>query len=557
MKISREQSSSGQNIDQYNAIHFDHDNIVVAAGAGTGKTTAMTKRVVRLIEEVGVNIDRMLILTFTNAAADVMKTRIEKALRQRAFDNPAQRQHLLEISRQVDRAHIQTFHSFCLDLIQENHHSVERIDPAFTVMSEMESEALRKKSFDRAFERLSQRRPYSEALGRVYRLFDGVGEPRNLGKYVLSLCLYAENDENFERALSEGIRFYKGEDEEGFQRLFDEMTSGMEQMISDVVSCVQKVVEDAPIITRKRKQADEMDTAGLFQTRVEELTTALAYARQGREIPKLARWTSVKCEEEPFDCAGRRYETFDELFLSVKAMVKDALEEAQTLSRWCRLREAFGSPDYLAQGKTFVEVFDVLIALAVETQKYYEVEKRKRNVVDFSDQEHFALEILSIPDVQEQVASSFSHVFVDENQDTNRVQNAIIEKVAHLASVFKVGDVKQSIYSFRNADPGAFQKESTEGWVLDFLPNENVSQERREQNPEVGVEDGKEWTTEHVADRKNRAIIRMNRNYRNRPAILRWCFMSTSRRKRVRKMLKILWQVLWHRIRRWQKMPLV
>ncbi len=499
-------NDKAKNINQYNVIHLDHENIIVAAGAGTGKTTAMTQRIVRLIETKDVKMNELLVLTFTNAAVDVMKSKIERLLRKHAWSTPDKKQELLEASKSVDQSNIQTFHSFCSDLMKEYHHYLEGVEPVFVVMSESERMAIRKKCFMDAFERYRLNAENHDKLVRVYKLFDSLGTPDSLMEYVLKLCDYAENGEHFEESLCEGYRYYLGNDKEGFQTLCDEKLLVVRMRVQVVIDEFRAIASEAPIINLTSAKGGTLDTSEIFYSRIGELEEALRCTQRGLGMPKSPQWRMKKCEEEFFFCNGVSYDSFRELFEYAKIKFKAVIREMEDLAEWYKVLLRFGDSEYLSEGTPFVDIFETLTELAVSTQANYREEKRKRGAIDFSDQEHFALELLNIEDVRREVSARYRFVFVDENQDTSRIQNAIIWRVSGEASVFKVGDVKQSIYSFRNADPSAFQAESSgvQGYIYD------MDSEYGEGN----------LSCENQLNDASRVVIPMNQNYRNRPAIL-------------------------------------
>lgn len=518
--------------NQEMAVHFEHPNILVSAGAGTGKTESMTNRVVRKILE-HYTIGEILVLTFTNAAAAEMKGRIEEKLRAAAMTqtDPDLRRHILSELAAVDNAHIQTFHSFCSDIIREHHHLSE-ISPDFYVLSERERADLLDRAFLHVFTAPNEPTPNESAVtpegfepapnesavtpegfeptpnesavsregfeasevnesavtpqgsrqaraadiafdlpsgaphaaDRYYwfRHFDRPGAPHKFKQAVLALLGHAENSPHFAQALAD-MNAYTPEHAARIQTAFAEILAREAAAAEQLLAEYQLFAEHAPdlVVTGKSKTAK-----AFFAQKCDDFRNRLGLALQGEPLtkPDATRIASASVLAEPIEAeiCGVCYHTMDEYYAASKEKASElraaieSLKDLAEIGRDLTTRLDFYSARYRSFARMVQRTKDVFTRM-----------KRERGFIDFSDQEHIAYELLCIDEVRDAVSGRFRLVFVDENQDSSEIQEAIIQKAAYRAQLFKVGDIKQSIYGFRNASPELFERQMKESLMFD------------------------------------------------------------------------------------------
>ncbi len=386
---------------------------MVSAAAGSGKTAVMTEHVIRLVEE-GVDIASMAIVTFTQAAAGEMRQRISDRLEAALASHPKLRGQL----ERLDDAWISTFHTLCTRIITR-YGAVAQLPPGLVAAGEEEQALLWQDAMDEALEAaFAAKDPGLALLARGWGGRDGHG----LAAPVRQLYDYA-------MARPQGLS------------LLPQMAEAYARQAADPADSLWQ-------------QAVDEERAKLLMECRNLLTQALALCREpggpaGYE--KSLQDDLVALEE------GRRFQTLrgkrksddPELARQAKAL----RDRAKTLyeKRLLPLDEMDAS-----DMEAMIPAVQALTALTEDVARRYALLKEERGVMDFSDMEHFALRALEQEQVAAELRDGFSMVLVDEYQDTNRVQEAILTRISRPDNLFTVGDVKQAIYGFRQAEPGLF-----------------------------------------------------------------------------------------------------
>ncbi|MDO4753706.1 MAG: UvrD-helicase domain-containing protein, partial [Bacillota bacterium] len=447
------------------AVNFEHADIIVAAGAGTGKTESMTNRVVRKVTE-GMSIRNILVLTFTNAAAAEMKGRIEAKLRDAAYaeKNPDEKLRLLSETQLVDRAHIQTFHSFCVDIIREYHHFIE-LSPDFRVLSESERKLLLDEAFDRVFQKAAYLCPLAYEW---YAQIDRAGKPRQFKELTLKLLELAENAVDFEVALRD-FNAYRADKLEILIQINEELIPDLEKQAEREIAVFERFVEDSPIAGNSgiRTQGDLLvipDKNGKWKEiksprrvaseTLEKIRDRFDAVKKGgdapyRRTPLKSVPEEVYLGQEIFGIPVDAQEDYKIIADRVHDSVKKAIADLQE-------RKSFAQGGVIPHRELFERYFEDLAHFVLLVRKSFVESKAERNVIDFGDQEHKAFELLEKEAVRDSVRSRFEAVFVDENQDSSEIQDRIVHHAVG-GTLYRVGDVKQCIYAFRSAEPKIFQ----------------------------------------------------------------------------------------------------
>lgn len=433
--------------DQEKVIYLRNRNILVSAAAGSGKTAVLVERIMEMIcdEKHPVDVDRLLVVTFTKAAAAEMKERIGASIRKRLQDQPnngyLQRQETL-----VHHAQITTIDSFCSYLLR-NHFGEIDLDPAFRVADEGELKLLKKDILKELLEEeYSKKRP--EFLHFVESYASGKKDDV-LEDLILRLYEFSTSDpfpeEWLERlTLNQGIQ----EDEK--------MLSHVRKMIQSLLQENEKVIElcrsmGGPIFY---EEALQQDCLLLRQCEASQTYADYSAAIRGRSYQALSR------KKMPPDVEEEKKEAVK----NARNHMKKCLENLE--------KQFFYMPAemILEAEKTAEGLKRELVELTLEFSRRFAKKKKKRNIVDFSDMEHLALKILvqkkdgiCVPtDIAKGYADHFAEIMIDEYQDSNLVQELILTSISKKASggnnLFMVGDVKQSIYRFRQARPELFMK---------------------------------------------------------------------------------------------------
>lgn len=459
--IDRRQPEGSWTEEQWHAIHTKGAHILVAAAAGAGKTAVLVERIIQRILDPArpCDVDRLLVVTFTDAAAAQMRQRIADALAEAAEDEARPTEERERLRRQValiDRASIQTLHGFCLWLLRRYFYLLE-IDPLFRVLDGEEATLLKYETVDRMLEEQYQR---AQSGDRFYALVDAYRDARSdaaLRALLLALHDYAASlpdpDDWFARA-------------EAMYQLGDGVTVDDLPWARMVVEAVVGELLDAEALMRSALVlAEALGTPDGVQAQLRE---EKAFVGDLAEKARSASWTELHALFNPVPSFKTlRFTGFDDDI--GKKRIQDARDKAKRRLAEVGKRFFCHAPEVelqlLRESGPHVQE---LIRLVREFSRLYRQSKRARGVVDFSDLEQLAFRILQTPadDPEaispcEEMRAHFVEVLVDEYQDINPLQNAILQRVARPAesddpNLFMVGDVKQSIYRFRLADPTLF-----------------------------------------------------------------------------------------------------
>ena len=422
---------------QLQAIHCDATNILVSAAAGSGKTAVLTERILRHIS-AGINIDNLLIVTFTEAASAEMRERIAKKLQDSGLTS--------QIAR-LPMANISTIHSFCRKLVQEHFQAVD-IDPAFRVGDAAELSLIRAQVMDELFEQEYAREGNQDFLD-LADVYGGKTMDGRLDVLVRKIHDFMESDPFPQVAVQRYAAYFTEKpinlEETPWAKIVrDELALGLEGALEGLNQAlgicyraagpdkyIEKLQEEFEMLEDLQKYINDEYT-------FEDMHRAFSYIDWGR-LPRITE----KDNTDP----------------DLKKQVQDIRDEA-VKKRINKLVEGvfFAPPGKMqADLSALAPRVAALMELTSKFSAAFAAEKRARNILDFADLEHFAICILypNAPDNKTPVPLyQFHEVLIDEYQDSNSVQDLILSAVAKRR--FMVGDVKQSIYRFRRANPKLF-----------------------------------------------------------------------------------------------------
>ena len=437
---------------QQKVIDLHNRNILVSAAAGSGKTAVLVERIIRMIcrEEDPVDIDRLLIVTFTNAAAAEMRERISLGINRELALHP-ESEHLQKQAALLHNAQITTIDSFCMFLLK-NHFNEIGIDPAFRVMDEGEKKLLIQDVLAGLLEdKFAQG---DEAFHYCVEYFCTGGREKVLEDYILELYEFAESHPWPEEWLEERKKDYDGTED------CLEQTDYGSYLVKHIRSMLESCLELCREIQQLCHEPDGPYMYGeLVDQELEQLERLLrlkSLEGYASHIPAVTfgRLPSKKdYSVDPF-----KRELAKELRGELKEVLKGLSERF------------FATPLPLAVSQMAAcrEPVNTLIDLALEFRRRLQDKKQENKVVDFADMEHYALEILLDRKDGEIVPSQvaleyrqyFKEILIDEYQDSNLVQEYLLRAVSGEEdgqfNRFMVGDVKQSIYKFRLARPELF-----------------------------------------------------------------------------------------------------
>ena len=454
---------------QKQVIDLRNKNILVSAAAGSGKTAVLVERILGLITDpvAPVDIDRLLIVTFTNAAATEMRERIGSAIEKRLQQDP-ENDNLLRQITLLHHAQITTIDSFCLFLVKNHFHEIG-LDPGFRVADPGEIQLLKQDCLKEIIEESLEEEEGAEAFRHMMDAVAYGTREKNLEEAVLKLHLFSESFPWPEEWLKDRLGDYDIETEIQDTVWGKELEEIFQQRLGQILETIATAIKictgpGGPYMHLPMLQEDE------------ELAERL----------KKSGWRNSfsQVEEISFKALSRKKDeaVSEELRESVKILREQAKNDLKKLKE-----ELFPAPyeKILQQMKEIAAVEKVLVETVIKFRKRFLEKKREKNLLDFSDMEHLALEILlQKPEGEEELMptktaleyqSYYKEIMVDEYQDSNLVQELLLQSIASdHPNRFMVGDLKQSIYKFRLARPEIFlEKYNTYGKEADN-PNQRV-----------------------------------------------------------------------------------
>lgn len=439
--------------EQQKVIELHNRNILVSAAAGSGKTAVLVERIIQMIcdEEKPVDIDRLLIVTFTNAAAAEMRERIADGISARLAKNP-ESEHLQRQATLLHNALITTIDSFSLFIIR-NHFNEIGLDPAFRVADEGEIRLLRQEVLKELLE--DAYAEGTESFHECVEYFCPGGRETALEQHILKLSHYAASFPWPREWLLQRKADYEARDMEDL--VASDFYAYLKKYVGSMLNgCVDKL--------REAKALCEMPDGPymygeLIEGELEQLNRLAAYGVSENYGTKIAAVTFGRLPSKKDDSVSPlKREQAKEL----RSQVKDILKELE--------ESLFATPMELVlkQSKACAAPVSTLIDLVLEFDRRMQQKKQEKKLIDFSDMEHYALDILVHREGEEITPSAvaleyrqyFHEILIDEYQDSNLVQEYLLKAVSGeedgFYNRFMVGDVKQSIYKFRLARPELF-----------------------------------------------------------------------------------------------------
>ena len=437
-------------LEQQKAIDTLDRSVLVSAAAGSGKTSVLVERIISIILGGKANVDEMLVVTFTNAAASEMRLRLGNAIRKRMKDHPEDAARMREQLSRLYRAYISTIDSFATRVIREFFYEID-MEPEFGISDEVQSELMKREA---AAELLEEAFENDEIIeGGSFREFMRLyGEERSDDRFTENLI--KSYDElrtmpdyfKWAREKAENLRVsldtFEGSE---LQRVMREDALGVFESAAAAMRKVRSIMEEAgsaPLFERKLKDEDEAIGNIYSSLKVGSLDLELINSINALSFASL----NLKKDEK-------------ENFEPIKQTVKDVRDALKKEIRGFSGR--YFSPDLetgLGELNATYAYTLYYIGLLEEFERRFAAKKREKKLMDFADISHTAVRILQNEDAAKTLRRRFKFVFVDEYQDTNNIQEYLIGKVSSARNVFKVGDIKQSIYKFRLAEPEIFER---------------------------------------------------------------------------------------------------
>jgi len=439
--------------EQQQVIDLRNRNILVSAAAGSGKTAVLVERIVKIITDKNhpVDIDHLLIVTFTNAAAAEMRERIGNAI-EKALDEQPGDEHLLRQLTLIHNAQITTIDSFCLYVVRNHFHEID-LEPNFRIGDEGELKLLREDVLGKVLEQ-----NYEEPSEAFSDFVEGYASGRTdaaLNEMILQLYEFSRSYPWPEKWLDSFVGIYRIENREELDRA--EWLAPLTQNIRFVLKDCEQLLKQALAVTQQDDGPDMYEKAVRSDLeKYESLSKLTSFCE-----------LSVALSDIKYDrlASSRGFEGDPDKLELVKSLREQAKDVVKKLCK----QYFFCSPEMMIEQLERTEpMLEEVVRLTKQFADEFAAAKRRKNLVDFHDVEHFALQILvdeeteKVKKTAEEFRDTFEEIMIDEYQDSNEVQETLLRSISREErgenNIFMVGDVKQSIYRFRLARPELFMK---------------------------------------------------------------------------------------------------
>lgn len=449
------------NDEQLKAIHTKNKNVLVSASAGAGKTTVLIARLERILMEDRIGIDHILAMTFTEAAASEMKKRLSASLNKsiEESNNEEDKQYLKEQVSKLQNANISTIHSFCLSILKKYayviHVKPSRIE---NIMSEADCALFKKEALNIVFEEAyKENNPefihlcmmFSARCENDEALYSAIRQCASLASSRIEPVAWLNNIKNTYQEFK-SIHDLPVEILNFFFEYYEMLFTGYKQSLDEL-----KKHFDMFYPTHK-----SYPQIVLKQSNIEEIENAL----HERDYETFRQQLLLRCKV----ALPRNPDSTDKKYPELKKQVQ-SYEDTMVSNLYSEIRLLKDLKDASPSLHCFID-------LTIRFLTTYQKLKEERDMIDFDDMEHMSIEILKKNnfEIANKYKENFYEIMVDEFQDNNDVQDELVKMISKGNNVFRVGDIKQSIYGFRHAKPSIMQsliENKTENDEVIYLNN--------------------------------------------------------------------------------------
>lgn len=486
--------------EQKQAIYEKGSNLLVAAAAGSGKTAVLVERIINKVMNENVDIDKLLVVTFTNAAAAEMRERVLDAIYKKLEDEP-ENENLQKQITLLNMASICTIDSFCLEVVKNNFYELENVSPNFRIADTPEIELLKQEILDELFEKKYEEE--NEDFTKLVSTYTNYRDDTPLKDLILKIYNYISSSPYPKEWLHEKIEMFNLKDKinEDFSTtlwgkiLLQEVKEEIEDDITVLQDVQDSLSYDEDLEAFRQIIESDIKQLRALYSNLDNWDSAY----QTSQNIKFMTWSRKKVESEIKDEAKKiRDSVKDKYGKKVnKILISNSVQANQDI---------YDMYDILKKLENLILEFDAI---------FYK-KKREKNIVDFTDIEHFALDILlkkqedgtvKKTEVAKRYEEKFEEIAIDEYQDSNMVQEYILTSISRGNNQFMVGDVKQSIYRFRQAMPKLFLDK--------YSTFEKVDEDKENTEAEAEANNWNNWDVENLSHRYVGNCRRIQRRTKN------------------------------------------
>lgn len=434
--------------EQKEAIYEKDSNILVAAAAGSGKTAVLVERIIHKVVDEGIDIDKILVVTFTNAAASEMRERILDAIYKKLEENPEDSNLQRQITL-LNKASICTIHSFCLDVIRNHFYQIDT-SANFRIGDTAEIELLKNDVLEELFEQKYEKE--DKEFLKLIDTYTGYRGDEALVELVLNIYKYIQSSPYPEKWLEEKVELFHLEEEKDFsETIWGKII--LQEAKEQIHECMMK-------LQKMRKDTLRFPELEKYSELLESNMNGLNYIYENSN-----NWDTTY--KNILEMDWKKWPVDRKVTLDIKDKAKEVREKVK--KQFAGVGVECSSKEAIEDIQKMYVILKALQHLVQEFSEAFASKKKEKNMIDFNDIEHFALRILLKDDgegikateVAKKYREKFYEIAIDEYQDSNMVQEYILSSISNGKNIFMVGDVKQSIYKFRQARPELFLEKYT------------------------------------------------------------------------------------------------
>ena len=433
-------------VEQKSAIDKKGSNILVAAAAGSGKTAVLVERIIKKIIDYKIDIDKILVVTFTSPAASEMRERILDAIYKKLEENPEDENLQRQINL-LNKASICTIDSFCLDVVRNNFFEID-VSPNARVADSTEITLLKQETLDEIFE--EKYIENDEDFLDLIDIYTKYNKDEELEDLILKIYNYIQSDPFPDEWLENKVNMFNVQKEINFSdtKWGEIITNYCDEILEDCILKLQNLLQKMQRFPELEKFINVIKDDIVNYSTIKENLNNWDMAVNMIANFKHQNWARDKKVENALKEEAK----------NIRDNVKDEFSAIKDLMPYSSQQ---ANEDILYM----YNILQKLEKLILEFSNRFYNKKREKNIIDFNDMEHLALKILVkkdengnilSTDVAKRYSEKFEEIAIDEYQDSNLVQECILTSISKQNNIFMVGDVKQSIYKFRQARPELF-----------------------------------------------------------------------------------------------------
>lgn len=448
--------------EQEQVITARGSNLLVSAAAGSGKTAVLVERIItRLTEDKPpLDVDQLLVVTFTEAAAAEMKERIRNAIERKLEEDP-DNAHLQRQATLIHHARITTIHSFCLSVIRDYFHSID-LEPGFRIMEEGERKLLMQEVMEELLE--GEYEKGEQSFTNFVEMAASGKDDRKVEELILELFEFSRSNPNPEEWLHGSIREYEQTEDDEWDSL-----PFVKRVMEYAGAALENMEQE---LFYARELCNQSDGPGAYEDTIGMDLNIIRGLRREDSFQGLQK----KISGVSFGrlAVNRDKSVSEEKIVAVKAIREQVKKELSGLREQFFYEAVTELKEDIKQAEPFVKE---LVRLSIAFGHAFEEKKRGSGVIDFGDMEQYALQILKKEEIAEEYRKKYEEIMIDEYQDSNLIQETLLMQISRMShgeyNVFMVGDVKQSIYRFRLSRPELFMEK------YETYENEEAARKRR------------------------------------------------------------------------------